>query len=107
MEGGVKPRVENQLEQQNQKVQSRWDAFDQRMIRQMGSVQNLNIVEVKEEVAEIKKMVNELYDWPFILVPVITEVEPKIHVVNIWDILESKYEGRNEKKKRNHWSTEK
>lgn len=43
-------------------------------------------MEVKAYVAEIKKMVDELYDRPFIPAPVVIEVDPNIEVENIWVI---------------------
>lgn len=53
------------------------------MTRQLGNSQIPNIVEVKIEVAKIKKMVNELYKRPFIPSTMIIEIEPKIEVENI------------------------
>lgn len=40
-------------------------------------------MEVKGEVAEIKKMVTELYDRLFIPTSVVMEIEPKIEAKNI------------------------
>lgn len=64
------------------------------MTWKLGSGQILDIEKVKIEVVKIKKMVSELYDRPFISALMVTKVEPKIHVENIWEILKPKKEGR-------------
>lgn len=56
------------------------------MTRHFGSSKILDIVEVKSKVAEIKKIVDELYDRPFIPALVITKIEPEIEVKNTWSI---------------------
>lgn len=71
----------------------------------MGNHQISKIIKVKVEVAKIKKMVNEMYDKPFLSTHVVTDIEPKIKVVNIWSIL--KLEKNLERKKRKHKSTKK
>lgn len=50
---------------------------------QLGSSQTLKIAKAKVEAAEFKKMVNKMYDRPFIPTPVVTEVEPEIYIENI------------------------
>lgn len=49
----------------------------------MSSVQTLDVTEVKAEVAEIKKMVAELYDRPVMSEPVVKIVVPMFYVDNI------------------------
>lgn len=49
----------------------------------MGSGQTPDIAEVKVEVVEILKLMNELYDIQFIPVPRMTEIEPEIEFGNI------------------------
>lgn len=75
------------------------------MTRHFGSNKILDIVEVKSKVAEIKKIVDELYDRPFIPASVITKIKPEIEVKNTWSISE-KAEQR-VRKKRKHWIIEK
>lgn len=53
------------------------------MTRQLRSNHTPDISKVKSEVAKIKKMVDDLYDMPFIPALVIVEVDPKIQVENI------------------------
>lgn len=53
------------------------------MTHQLGRDQTPDIMDVKAEVAKIKKMVHELYDKPFILAHVIIEIELVIEVENI------------------------
>lgn len=48
------------------------------MTRKLGSNQIPDILELKVEVEEIKKMSNELYDRAFIPTPMIMENEPEI-----------------------------
>lgn len=47
-----------------------------------------------------------MYDGPFILAPMVMEIDPKIQVENIWSILKLKEE-RGERKKKKHQSAEK
>lgn len=49
----------------------------------MGRGQIPNITEVKIEVAEIKKIVDDLYDIPFIPTPVTIMIEQEREVENI------------------------
>lgn len=58
-------------------------------------------MEIKAELAEIKKMVNELYGRLFILAYIITEVEPKIQVKSM-ENSRPKEEERRERKKKKH-----
>lgn len=105
MEGGVKHLVETKLENQDRRVQSWLDTFEQQMNQQMGSGQIPDIAEVKFEVAEIKKMVDELYDRPFIPSPVVAEVELGIYVQNMLQILDPVEEPQDNRKKRKHRSS--
>lgn len=59
-------------------------------------------MEIKAEVAEIKKMVNELYGRLFILAYIITEVEPKIQVKSMEN---SRTKGGRKKRKKEKKST--
>lgn len=77
MEWGVKLWVDTSLENQDKWVQSRLDALEKHMMQQLGSGQTPDIMEVKKKVAKIKKMVNKLYDRPFISALVITILSHK------------------------------
>lgn len=105
MEGGVKPWVGTKLEVQDRQVYRRLDEFDKRMTRQLGSEQILTIAKVKTEVVEIKKMVSDLYDRPFILALVVLEVELEIHIKNIQEILKLEEKGIRQRKKKKHQSS--
>lgn len=59
------------------------DAFHKRLIHQLGSGQTPDVLELKAEVDEIWKLVDELYDRPFILAPIITEIKLEIEFENI------------------------
>lgn len=61
MEGGVKPWVDTQLANQDRQVNIWLYAFEIRINRQLGSRQTLDIIEVKAEVVDIRRMVDELY----------------------------------------------
>lgn len=50
------------------------------MTRKLGSSQIQNIVDVKSEVAEIKKLVIELYSRPIIPEPLVMEVVLEVYV---------------------------
>lgn len=49
--------------------------------------------------ANIKKIVSELYERPSILTLLVIEVKPEIYVENTWQIPKSEKEGRREIKK--------
>lgn len=44
-----------------------------------------NVVDIRTEVAEIKKMVSEIYERWVVAKPIIETVIPMFHVSNIWD----------------------
>lgn len=69
--------------------------------------QSIRYIEVKAEMAGIKKMVDEMYVRPFIPTPMVTKFMHEVKFENIWAILESKEEHQEKKKKKNHWSAEK
>lgn len=52
----------------------------------MGSFQTPNITEVKVEVDEIRRMVDEFYARSVISKLEVTTIVPKVHVPNIWAI---------------------
>lgn len=67
-----------------------------------------NVVDVREEIAEIKKIIIELYKCPIIVEPVVETVIPIVKVLNIWvisvnvqdeDIDEQKREKERKKKR--------
>lgn len=66
IEGGMKPWLDIQLKNQDGWIQGRLDAFELRITRQLSSGQMPDITEIKSEVAEIKKIVVEIYDIPII-----------------------------------------
>lgn len=66
----------------------------------MGSGKISNIAEVKVEVAKIKKMVSKLYDRPIIPKSMVTKVVLKLHIENIWEILDLVEEPREKRKKK-------
>lgn len=76
------------------------------MAQQLGSGQVSAIAEVKFEVNGIKKMVDQLYDRPFIPALVVVEVKPNIYVKNIWEIPELVEEPQ-ERNKSKHQNVEK
>lgn len=59
-------------------MQLRLDAFEMRITRYLGSGQTLSILEVKVEVAEIRRMVDELYARPFILKRDVMNIMPEV-----------------------------
>lgn len=76
------------------------------MTHQLGRGQIPNITEVKIEVAEIKKIVDDLYDIPFIPTPVTIMIEQEREVENIQSNLEEGNTER-EREKRKHRGAEK
>lgn len=91
MEKGMKPWLDTQFETKDRWVQSRLDAFESRIIRQLSYGQTPNITGIKIEVVEIKRMVHKLYDRSVISEPEIETMVPTIHVLNIWEILELRF----------------
>lgn len=77
------------------------------MTRQLGSGQIFYIAEVKFKVAKIKKMVDELYDQPFIPTLVVVDMELAIYVENIWEIQDPLENTQERRKKRKHQSAQK
>lgn len=41
---------------------------------------------MKADVPELSKMIEKIYDRSFIPTPIITELEPKVEVKNIWKV---------------------
>lgn len=82
------------------------------MTQQLSNGQTLNIMEVKYEVAEIKRMVAELYDRPIISKTEVTTIPTYFYVNNIWaipntvdetqQVIEENREEKKERKKRKH-----
>lgn len=56
----------------------------------MRSGQTLDITEVKYEMVEKIKIVDESYERPSIPAPMVREVEPDIMIKNIWATLEQR-----------------
>lgn len=56
------------------------------MVRQVSSGQTPDIMEVKDEVTKIKRMVTELYNTSVIPKGEVMIVVPNIHVEGIWAI---------------------
>lgn len=63
-------------------------AFELRMTRSLSSSQTLYIMNVKDEVVEIKRIVIELYDRPVMSNLKVTTVMLDVHIDNICAISE-------------------
>lgn len=87
IKGNVKPWVDTQLANQDKWVQLRLGIFKLRMTLQLSNGQTPDIIEVNSKVVEIKNMVDELYEKLIIPKLVVTIVMPKVHINNIWAIL--------------------
>lgn len=66
-----------QFANQDRWVLGRLDAFESRITQRFSSGKSLDIIEVKFEVSEIKRMVIELYDRSVVSEPVIETVVPQ------------------------------
>lgn len=97
MERRINLQVDTQLANQDTWVQQRLDVFELRMTRQLSSSQTLNIIEVKLEVADIKRIVVELHDRPIIPELEVMNFMLEVHVDNIQDISETVIETQEEK----------
>lgn len=86
VEEGVQPWVENKLEEQSRKIQRRLYSFEWRVTCQLGSRQTPDISEVKAEIAELWKLVNELHERSVFPRPIIMKVQPEVEIKNIWSI---------------------
>lgn len=78
------------------------DCFEQRITCQLDSGQNPNIMKVKVKLAKIRKLVDKLYERPYFLAPVITEIELEIEIENIFSVLVGEEGEERENKKLKH-----
>lgn len=67
----------------------RLDEFELKMTWQLGSSETLDITKVKSKVAEINRMMDELYARLVVSEPKVMIVIPEVHVYNIWAISNS------------------
>lgn len=80
-EGGMRPWLDTQFKTQVRRVQRRLDAFELSISQQLSGGHMLDIIGIKSEGIEIKRMVHELHDRPVIPEPMSETIVPTIHVL--------------------------
>lgn len=105
IEGGVGSWMGMQFEAQDGRVQEFLDSFKSRITQQLGNEKAPNVVDIRAEIAEIHKIVTNLYERQIIAELVVETMIPTIDVPNIWVVSinmkaeETQYERREKKKK--------
>lgn len=100
MEMGVKPQVDNRLDDQSIKIQKGFDSFERRITRQLEGFKAPDLAGFKVEIAELRKLVNELHERLIFHILVITEIQLAKKVKSIQGIKTKEGRKKKENKKK-------